>query len=241
MSKLFAIGDLHLAFSSDKPMDVFGTVWEDHHLKLEAAWRDTVSEEDTVFIVGDISWALKMEDAMVDLVWIHELPGTKILLRGNHDYWWHGVSRMRELWPDDMLFVQNDALLMPGSNGEIAICGSRAWLTPEDKLYKETDDRKYYDRELARLRLALESASKLGASEIVVGLHYPPSGGKHKSGFIDLIEEFGVRTVVYGHLHGHEAYKKGIKGLIGYTEYHLVSADYLDFKPSLISATKTTE
>jgi predicted phosphohydrolase len=237
MTKLFAIGDLHLAFSSDKPMDVFGSVWEDHHLKIESAWRDTVSEEDTVFIVGDISWALKIENAMIDLTWIHELPGTKVLLRGNHDYWWQSVNRMREIWPGDMLFVQNDALLMPGSEGKVAICGSRGWLAPDDKYYKESEDRKYYDRELARLRLALEGASKLGADEIVVGLHYPPSGGKYKSGFIDLIEEFGVSTVVYGHLHGNEAYKKGIKGEIGNATYHLVSADYINFAPKLLLLT----
>ena len=235
MSKLFAIGDLHLSFSSDKPMDVFGDNWENHYEKFESNWLNLVSDDDVIYIPGDISWALKFEDAIPDLEWIHRLPGTKVILKGNHDLWWNSISKLRSLWPDDMKFIQNDSLVFQGKDSEFVLCGSRGWVTPEDKYYVAKDDEKIYNRELQRLRMSLDSARGKGVDNIILGMHFPPTGGGNKSGFTELIEEYGIKTVIYGHLHGFEAYKKGIKGNIGNAEYHLVSADYIDFSPKFIT------
>lgn len=235
MSKLFAIGDLHLSFSMDKPMGIFGDNWENHHEKIENNWRATVSEDDVVYVPGDLSWALKFDDAIPDLDWLHNLPGTKVFLKGNHDLWWNSVSKLRSLWPNDMKFIQNDCFVFEGANSEFVLCGSRGWVTPEDKYYVPKEDEKIYNRELLRLRMSLDSAKNTGIENIVVGLHYPPTGGGYKSGFVELINEYEIKTVLYGHLHGIEAYKKGIKGQIGDTDYFLVSADYIDFSPKMIA------
>ena len=235
MSKLFAIADLHLSFSQEKPMGIFGDNWENHQEKLESNWKSAVSDEDIVFIPGDISWALKYEDALHDLEWIHNLTGTKVFLRGNHDLWWNSVSKLRELWPADMKFIQNDCLEFQGTEYSMVLCGTRGWVTPQDKYYIAKNDEKIFNREVIRLRMSLEKAIETGTKNIVLGLHYPPTGGGKKSEFTKLIEEYGIKTIIYGHLHGLEAYKKGIKGQIGNAEYHLVSADYLDFSPKLIA------
>ncbi|MDR1069076.1 MAG: metallophosphoesterase [Clostridiales Family XIII bacterium] len=235
MSKLYAIGDLHLSFASDKPMDVFGSEWANHHRRIEDQWRSIVGKDDVVFIPGDISWALKLEDAVPDLEWIRELPGTKVFLKGNHDLWWNSVSRLRNLWPGEMLFIQNDSLVMGEGASAVALTGSRGWLTPQDKNYTATADEKIYKRELGRLRLALESARKSGAPRIIAAMHYQPTGGGRESEFTQMFTEFGVETVIYGHLHGRDAYKKGIQGTIGGVRYLLVSADYIAFRPQLIT------
>jgi predicted phosphohydrolase len=228
MGKLFAIGDLHLSFTSEKPMCIFGSNWDDHYIKIKRNWHASVTDEDTVFLVGDLSWALKLEDALADLEWIHELPGRKVLLKGNHDLWWQSVTRLRALH-DDMYFLQNDSF--PLGDG-VFLCGSRGWLTPQEPSFTESDDRKIYERELIRLRMSLDDAARKGAERIVCGLHYAPSARPGlASGFIDLFVEYGAVRVVYGHLHGREAFKKGVKGERGGVNYALVSADYTDFAP----------
>jgi predicted phosphohydrolase len=230
MSRIFALGDLHLSFSSEKPMDIFGTAWERHDEKVRAHWLSVVAPEDTVFVLGDTSWALKLPDAMADLAWLHGLPGKKVLLRGNHDLWWTSISKLRALY-DDLLFIQNDALLI----GDVALCGSRGWITPSDQNFVEKDDKHIYERELIRFRLSLEAAAKLGGREIIAGLHFPPNAGWNtRSGFMDLAEEFGVNRLVYGHLHGREAFKKALLGLNDGVRYDLTSVDFLGFKPFLI-------
>jgi predicted phosphohydrolase len=212
-------------------MDIFGSGWERHHEKIRANWLESVDADDIVLILGDISWALKFEDALADLAWIHALPGTKVLLRGNHDLWWGSVSKLRNLY-EDMIFIQNDSYVVD----DRVICGSRGWLTPCDANYAASTDEKIYKRELIRLRMALESAQRSGAPERIVGLHYPPTAWPDAaSGFKDLIDEFGAAKVVYGHLHGKDAFKKGMRGRRGETEYLLASADYVNFAPILIS------
>ncbi|MDR0817141.1 MAG: metallophosphoesterase [Clostridiales Family XIII bacterium] len=231
MNKIFALGDLHLSFTSEKPMDIFGSAWRDHEAHIRSNWLDSVDCEDTVYLLGDHSWALKFDDALTDLNWIHELPGRKVMLRGNHDLWWGSISRLRDLY-EDMSFIQNDSIRI----GDVALCGTRGWITPGDQNFKESDDRHIYDRELIRFRMSLDAAVRTGAREIVAGLHFPPSAGHGTgSGFIDLIEQYGVSKVVYGHLHGREAFKKGLQGEHNGTEYFLASGDYLAFKPLLIS------
>jgi predicted phosphohydrolase len=255
MSRLFALGDLHLSFTSEKPMGVFGANWDDHHVKIEEHWRAEVAKDDTVFLLGDLSWGLKFAEAEADLAWIHGLPGRKVLLKGNHDLWWQSVTRLRSLY-DDMYFLQNDSVLLnggagrgegtgtgaavrnggagadSGATGGVVLCGSRGWITPQEPSFSESEDRRIYERELIRLRLSLEDAVRKGADRIVCGLHFAPSARSGvSSGFTELFEEFGVEQVLYGHLHGREAFKKGLKGEHGGVKYALVSADYLNFKP----------
>jgi predicted phosphohydrolase len=215
-------------------MDLFGAEWENHYEKICTNWHRTVNADDTVFIVGDISWSLKMDDAFEDLDWIRALPGTKVLLKGNHDLWWTSVGKLRARY-EDMIFIQNDSCMVD----ERAICGSRGWLMPGDTQYAPSVDERVYNRELMRFRASLESAVRLGASELVIGMHYPPTPWPTVgSGFKQIIDEFGEgkkTTVVYGHLHGREAAKKGLKGCHGKVEYLLVAADYVNFTPVLIS------
>jgi predicted phosphohydrolase len=241
--RLFAIGDPHLSFSNniDKPMDVFGAAWADHAARLETAWREDVAEDDTVIVLGDISWALKTEDALPDLEWLRALPGRKILLRGNHDLWWHGVTNLNALWPGEMIFLQNNCVVMSvdspikSANDEIsvAVCGSRGWGLPGLEDYGK-DDERILARELIRLRMSLEAATRAGAESIVCALHFPPAiGPTFESSFTELIESWPtpVTQVVYGHLHTSSAFRKGLQGEHGGVRYALASADYLGFRP----------
>ncbi|MDR0596792.1 MAG: metallophosphoesterase [Clostridiales Family XIII bacterium] len=236
MNKIYAIGDLHLSFTSEKPMGIFGSNWDDHHEKIENNWRRSISDGDTVLLLGDLSWALKYEDAKADLEWIRSLPGRKVLLKGNHDLWWQSITRLRADY-EDMLFLQNDSIIVDfcndgGTGATVAICGSRGWITPQEQSFSESEDRKIYERELIRLRLSLDDAKRKGAGHIIACLHYAPSARQDlRSGFMDLFDEYGVDQVVYAHLHGREAYKKGVKGYSGGIEYLLASADFIDFDP----------
>ncbi len=226
---LYAIGDLHLSFSTDKPMDIFGPQWNRHYEKIEKNWKMYISEEDTILIPGDISWAMHLSDARKDLDWIGKLPGRKILLRGNHDYWWTSLRKMHLAYPEH-IFVQNNH----SSYGEYAICGTRGWVCPNDSVADEHDN-KIYQRELGRFEMSLESAKKKGWKRIIAMLHYPPTNEKYEpSGFTELIKKYGVEIVLYGHLHNINSYSAGIKGVKDGTSYELVSSDYIDFKPKLI-------
>jgi predicted phosphohydrolase len=223
---LFAIGDLHLSLSADKPMDIFGKKWEKHAGKIKDNWLQNIGDEDTVLIPGDISWAMKLEDALCDLEWISCLPGKKILLRGNHDYWWSSLSKMNNLF-DNMYFLQNNYYRYK----DYAICGTRGWTCPNEVKFNE-HDRKIYEREIHRLRLSIEAASKNGLEKYIVMIHYPPTNEKHeKSGFIEIFEEYKVEKVIYGHLHGTDSFKVGIEGIHNGIEYILASSDYIDFNP----------
>lgn len=221
---VFAIGDLHLPGGDDKPMNVFGPHWEGHWEKIRADWLCRVAEPDVVLIPGDISWAMQLGDALPDLRAIGELPGRKILLRGNHDYWWGAISRVREALPADMYALQNDALLMDG----VAYCGSRGWTNPQQG---SAEDARLYERELARLRLSLERARQLNpAGRLVALTHFPPLGeGGAETPVSDMMAEFGVSDVVYGHLHG-ASVRGAFTGEAGGVRYHFVSCDGLAFK-----------
>jgi len=228
--KIFAIADLHLSFSVDKPMDVFGEHWKKHDEKMEIHWNQLVSEDDIILIPGDISWAMNLEDAMVDLEWIKKLPGKKIISKGNHDYWWASVNKMNKLY-DNIQFLYNNYY----SVGDTAICGTRGWVCPNDAMFTE-HDQKIYDREAIRLRYSLEMAKKDGFEDYIVMLHYPPTNDKKESSlFTEIIEEYNVRKVVYGHLHSAQCFEFSLNGMINGTEYSLVSCDALDFKVKNIS------
>ncbi len=230
---IYAIGDTHLSMNKDveKPMDIFGSEWTNHAERLKKNWEEIISPQDVVIISGDISWALKLPEAMADLDFIHDLPGRKVLVKGNHDLWWTSITRLNKLY-DDLYFLQNDFYAVD----DVAICGSRGWICPGNEDFT-SHDRKIYDRELGRMRMSLEAAELAGFGKaqrgIIIGaMHFPPTNdAKESSGFTELFQEFGVKTVVYGHLHKEENHKKGLQGYYKGVEYKLVAFDYVKGKP----------
>lgn len=232
--KIFAIGDLHLSFNEniDKPMSIFGSGWDNYEARLKTAWEERITDEDVVILPGDLSWSLKLEEAIDDLNWIHALPGKKILLKGNHDLWWSKINYINTLY-DDMTFLQNTCYYI--EEADIAICGSRGWVVPGSDEFKE-HDMKIYKRELGRLESSLNEAKRLGAGRIIVALHYPPADAIHTtSGFTELMSKYNVTNCLYGHLHGMAAFGKAIKNTHDGIEYKLVSLDYLGAIPKLIA------
>lgn len=224
---LFAIGDLHLPGGDEKPMDVFGPQWDGHFFRISEDWRKNVKPEDTVLIPGDISWAMQLKDAIPDLEAIGELPGKKILLKGNHDYWWSSVNRIRDILPAGMTVLQNDAV----ETENAVICGTRGWNLPTAETPLAEADEKIYRRELQRLELSLNAAAKLGEGKpLVVMMHFPPLyDNMRDTAFSEMIERYGVHTVVYGHLHG-QGLRTAFNGEHHGVEYRLVSCDGIDFK-----------
>ena len=223
---LYAISDLHLALSTDKPMDIFGQHWSKHDEKIKENWLNKVTEEDTILIAGDISWSMKHDESKQDLDWIDALPGKKIISKGNHDYWWTSISKLNGMY-ENTKFVQNNFYTYK----DWAICGTRGWICKgADKF--TTKDEKIYAREQIRLRLSLEEAKKAGYDKIVCMLHYPPTNEKFEdSGFTDLMEEFEVQKVIYGHLHGAGLGDRVFEGERNGIEYILTSCDYINFNP----------
>ena len=231
MPRIFAIGDLHLSLSvENKAMDVFGPGWANHIQRLREGWQDTVGEGDLVLIPGDISWALRLEEAEADLAFIHSLKGTKILLRGNHDYWWTGYTRIQRILPPSVLAVQNNALVW----GDAVVGGTRGWNTPMNPDFSESKDRKIFQREKLRLGLSLQAMSAQGGRLKLFMLHYPPFNEKGEpTDFADLLTGHADHCV-YGHLHGRSCLG-GFEGTYGGTAYTLVSADHLRFVPKLVA------
>ena len=226
--RIFALGDPHLSLSTDKPMDIFGPNWDNHAARLEAAWRAAVRPEDAVLLPGDISWGMSLDEAKADLAFLAALPGTKVLLRGNHDYWWNSISKVRAALPGGMHAVQNDSLVLGG----VAVLGTRGWVCPGSTLFDPAVDQKLYERELIRLELSLKSAPA-GMPKLCM-LHYPPfNERRQQSGFTELLEAYGVERAVYGHLHG-KACRNAFEGIRNGVEYTLCSADHLEFAPKLI-------
>lgn len=222
---LFAISDLHLDLNGDKPMDIFGENWFQHDEKIKSNWIEKIKEEDIVLIAGDISWSMKIENGIQDLEWIHKLPGTKVMVKGNHDYWWVSITKLNEMY-EDMKFIQNNFF----AYGDYAICGTRGWIFPGGDNFSAHDE-KIYKRELGRLRLSLDSAVKAGFNNFIVMLHYPPVYDKNMdSGFVSIFKEYGVKLVIYGHLHG-ASLSKSVRGEVDGIQYIVTSADYLNFNP----------
>ncbi|WP_123054800.1 metallophosphoesterase [Clostridium sp. JN-1] len=222
---LFAISDLHLDLNGEKPMDVFGENWHKHDEKLKKNWMAKIKDEDTVMIAGDISWSIKIENGMQDLDWIHSLPGNKIMIKGNHDYWWSSITKLNNLY-DDMKFIQNNFF----TYNDYAICGTRGWILPESENFSE-HDKKIYNREIIRLRLSLDSAAKQGFNKFICMIHYPPVSEKlAESGFTQVFEEYNVSKVIYGHLHGTST-SRALNGEFNNVKYLLTSSDFLKFDP----------
>lgn len=224
---IYAIGDLHLSGEpAAKPMEVFGPHWQGHKDKIKAQWLNTVSEEDLVLLCGDTSWAMSLEGAGPDLEWISQLPGKKLLLRGNHDYWWTSLKKMQAQWGQRLGFLQNDAIYL---HEGVAICGTRGWLLPSSEVFTP-QDQKYYQREALRLELALKAARATGAATIIAALHYPPLfQPEEETLFTQLLESYGVGHCVFAHIHGemevsvYQGQRRGVS-------YKLVSCDTQGFR-----------
>ena len=222
---LYAIGDLHLSLGAEKPMDVFGGKWLGYMDKLREG-VSVIGPEDTTVLLGDLSWALNLEGAVKDFAWINQIPGRKIILKGNHDYWWSTAAKFykfcQENGFEDQWILNNNHYEYDGW----AICGTRGWFFEEDR--GGTHDEKVFRRELIRLETSLKSA---GDKNKMVFLHYPPRyRGYECREIIELLERYEVRRCFYGHLHS-DSHKLAVEGLWGGVDYRLVSADYIGFKP----------
>ncbi len=225
--KVFAISDLHLSINSNKPMNIFGPVWENYLEEIESSWSSLVTENDLVLISGDISWAMKLNDAKADLNYLSKFSGKKVIIKGNHDYWWSSISGVRSLLPENLYALQNDALRF----GNYVVCGSRGWTVPEIT-HKTEDDEKIYKRELIRMELSLKSALELkqDGDTLIVMMHYPPFNSKlEENDFTKLFEQFGVDIVVYGHLHSYDK-KQRLITYINNIKYYLTSCDLVGNK-----------
>ena len=225
---IYAIADLHLSHAEEKSMDIFGVHWAGHWQKIQAAWRARITEEDLVLIPGDISWAMHMPEAQPDLDAIGAMPGQKLILRGNHDYWWSSLAQVRAALKKGMFALQNDCFAYRGA----AVCGTRGWV--QGNAAQGERDAKLYQREVGRLRLSLQSARDKGLPVSVVMFHYPPFDEKQTPNEMTaMLKEFGVKRVVYGHLHG-KSLKSAFEGTLDGIRYELVSCDHLQFAPKLI-------
>lgn len=236
---IWAIADLHASVTDSatglpsKPMDIFGEVWNDHVSKLERAWNDRVSATDTVIIAGDIDWALRLEEATETLLRLNSWSGRKILIRGNHDYWWSSktTSKVRRSLPPTLSLLHNESVLVDGYN----ICGSKGSPVP-GALDWTPEHEKILQRETHRLRVSLSCRDP--DSPTIVALHYPPFyGDEGKSPYRDLLEAHQVQVCAYGHLHG-EGARLGPSGFIGGVKYSLVAGDAIDFRPVLLYASE---
>ena len=225
--KVFAISDLHLSGVKEKPMNIFGEVWEGHFEKISADWRAKVTDEDIVLIGGDTSWGMKLEEGMFDVARLAGLPGRKVFIRGNHDYWWSAITRVRTLAPDDtFFFLQNDCVKFEN----VIIAGSRGWTCPGSADYTEHDE-KLYLREAERFRLAFCEVGKVREEEdtLIALIHYPPMGiRKEETLFTRLFDENKVDKVVFGHLHGAGFFP--LRCERGNIEYYLTSCDKVNFR-----------
>lgn len=223
---LFAIADIHLSLATEKPMDIFGGEWTDYIDKIKLSWNEMIQPEDTVIVAGDISWAMRLDEAETDLEFLNTLPGKKILLKGNHDYWWTSLSKMKNRWPEFEYLYNNYHMY-----SKYGICGSRGWLCPGSTTFTPEDEI-IYRRELLRVENSLKQAKTSGCNNLIGVLHYAPTNEKFEtSGFTDLFEAYGVSQVVYGHLHTEHGFKAGLSGSFRGVDYHLISADFRKFKP----------
>lgn len=223
---LYAIGDLHLSLATDKPMDVFGGAWRGYMEKLREG-LSVIKPEDTTVLLGDLSWALDMQGAREDFAFINAIAGRKIILKGNHDYWWTTAAKFYKFCEaegfENMYILNNNAY----EYEDIAICGTRGWFYEEDAAVGSHND-KVFKRELIRLETSLKAA---GEKEKLCFLHYPPRyRGYECPEILSLLKQYGVSACYYGHLHG-DSHKLAIEGLYDGVEFRLCAADFVNFQP----------
>jgi len=244
---IWAIGDLHLSFGiPNKSMDIFGPSWKEHAKKIEESWINLVSADDLVLIPGDISWAMRLEEALIDLQWIDRLPGTKLLLKGNHDYWWGSLKKIVAVLPPSLHLIQNNSFRWK----EVAVGGARLWDSDEyrfsdfieyrenpkakaidpEALVQEDLSEKIFERELQRLEMSLSSMPNDAKIRIAM-THYPPIGADLKPSMASkILEKHRIDICVFGHLHN---IKSGLSlfGTKNNVRYVLASSDYIRFQP----------
>ena len=229
---LYTIADLHLSFSEDKPMNVFGDIWDNYEEKLKENWTNKIKENDLVVLPGDFSWSMQLENTYKDFEYLNNLPGKKILLKGNHDYWWGTITKMKNYVAENdfntITFLQNDSYEFEN----YIIAGTRGWVL------NDIENEKIINRELERLKLSLQDAAEKnvdGSKEIIVFMHYPPVTYQALNSleilrFVEIMKQYGVKRCYYGHLHS-ESIKTAYEGQTHGIEFKLVSADYLKFDP----------
>lgn len=234
---IYTIGDLHIGFAVDKPMDIFGDNWKNHAEKIKQNWLNKVNNEDTVIMPGDFSWGMDLDEAKADFEFLNNLPGKKILLKGNHDYWWNTVKKMNKFLEDNNLeninFLYNNSYLVENK----VIVGTKGWTTVQPN---SEDNYRILKRECQRLELSIKDAikhfgdndsRKINEFEIIAFMHYPPfykEEVNEEIDFIRLMNKYGIKKCYYGHLHG-EAHKEAIEGIFDGIDFKLVSSDYLNF------------
>lgn len=226
---IYVIGDLHLSFETDKPMNIFGEHWQNHEEKVKENWIKKVNEDDTVILPGDFSWGMYLEETINDFKFLNDLPGKKILLKGNHDYWWTTLSKMRKFLKENNFnnidFLYNNSYLVEDK----IIVGTRGWITNS----KSEENYKILKRENDRLKLSIENGLKTFGNdkEIIAFIHYPPFYKEMVPKEIDFnqtLKDYNIKTCIYAHLHG-ESHKEAIEGIFNGINYKLVSCDYLNF------------
>lgn len=233
---IYAIGDLHLAFNENKPMDIFGENWKDHEKKIADNWKKTINDEDLVVLPGDFSWAMNIKNTIDDFKYLNDLPGKKILTKGNHDYWWTTLKSMNNFLAEQKIknisFILNNAI----EYDKYIIIGTRGWpFENSEKGYK------MLKRELARLENSIAYAKTYfdNKKEIICALHYPPItklmlDNNIKSDYLEILKKYSINKCIYGHLHG-QSHIDAVEGMIEGIELKLVSCDYLNFMPIIIA------
>ncbi|MBC7765847.1 MAG: metallophosphoesterase [Hyphomonadaceae bacterium] len=228
---LYAISDLHLSLSTDKPMDIFGG-WDNHTQKLQENWQSTVQAEDTVVIPGDISWAMQFDELVADFAWLDKLPGKKLIGKGNHDYWWTTKQKLDAFLNahqfQTISFMHNNSF----ETAQYTICGTRGWIFPMHGALSPFDE-KIFKREVVRLEQSLKHAFAQNAKPLIVAMHYPPIVDDIASDFVQVMAQYGVQKCVYGHLHG-DAAPHAFCGERAGIHFELVSCDFLKFCPKEI-------
>lgn len=225
---VYGIGDLHFDYSKDKAMDIFGENWIDHEENIMRNWKEKVKEDDLVLIPGDISWALKLEDAYFDLKRIDRLPGKKIFIKGNHDYWWQSMKKINDLQLKSLIFIQNNSY----DHRDISIGGTRGWIPRDSELFEEKDE-KVFRREVLRLENSLSTLNKVSKVKVAM-VHYPPFNINTKPNeLVRVMKDFNIDICIYGHLHA-EGHRYVIEGEIEGIDFHCVSSDYIKFDPKLL-------
>ncbi|HKV42292.1 MAG TPA: metallophosphoesterase [Blastocatellia bacterium] len=226
--RVFAIGDLHLEGGSGKTMDRFGENWKNHDQKIFSAWERIGREDDLLILAGDLTWATHLEEALPDLQRIGAMKGRKILIKGNHDYWWQTKAKLQRSLPHSVGVLQARSTIV----NRVAVAGTRGWVCPGSFYFKD-EDLKIYEREVGRLERGLNALRGCESEYdcLIVALHYPPTNeSREESGFTELAMRYQATACVYGHLHG-ESTRSALTGLYQGTAYYLVSADYVDFRP----------
>ena len=226
---IYSISDLHLSFGNNKPMDIFGTNWENHIEKIKKDWIKKVTNDDLVLLPGDFSWAMYLNDTYQDFEYLNNLPGKKLLLKGNHDYWWTTLKKMREYLEKNNFknidFIYNNGYLFDNK----IIVGTRGWQAEDN-----SEGRKIIKREIIRLELSIKDGiKKYGEDkEIIVCMHYPPFNkyNEKSMSFLELMKKYNIKTCIYGHLHGEASHKEAITGIIQNINFEMVSCDYLNFQ-----------